>query len=83
MNNQSQPKKNTCEYFRQRLNESKQRLEASNRKRTYKQAFGYENDYECVQEPSLEYLGVVSDNGVRWVDAYTEQFMNLKATSST
>ena len=67
-----------CAYFRKRLDSH-----ANTKKRTYKEAFGYDNDYECVQEPSKEYNKIIFKNGnVLWKDAYTEQII-LKSTSST
>jgi hypothetical protein len=93
-------------YFRQRLDNSKKRLEEidntfSNnnnnnnnnnnslqvvkKKRTYKEAFGCDNDYECVQEPNKDFVSVIYTNGnILWKDSYTENyFSNLKTTSST
>jgi hypothetical protein len=83
-------------YFRQRLDDSKKRIEElenrkpviseqqviTKKKRSYYEAFGYENDYECVQEPSKEYTSVIYTNqNILWKDAYTENL--LETTSST
>lgn len=52
------------------------------KKRSYKEAFGYDNDYECVQEPNKEYSSVIYTNeNILWKDAYTENL--LETTSST
>ena len=54
-------------------------------KRSYKEAFGYNNDYEVVQEPSINYLHINKNinknennenNENNWIDAYTEQLFN-------
>jgi len=84
------------EYFRQRMDEGKRRLEElekqeillhklvnskhDNKKRKYREAMGYENDYNCVQEPNKEYLGKME--GTNWIDAYSEQLF-LKTTPTT
>jgi hypothetical protein len=88
------------EYFRQRLDESKKRIDElekqekclsdsiqnskiiiGKKKRTYKEAFGYDNDYICVQEPSKDYSVIYTNNNILWKDAYIENL--LKTTSST
>ncbi len=80
-------------YFRQRLDASKKRIEEidnsintslpqiTKKKRSYKEAFGYDNDYECVQEPSKEYSVIYTNENILWKDAYTENL--LETTSST
>jgi hypothetical protein len=80
------------QYFRERLDASKKRIEEldnscslpqiNKKKRKYKEAMGYENDYNCVQEPDKGYLGRIQ--GINWVDAYTENLFNkLESTSAT
>ena len=80
-------------YFRQRLDDSKKRIEEleikkpvvtgeiTKKKRSYYEAFGYENDYECVQEPNKDYLVIHTNQNILWKDAYTENL--LETTSST
>lgn len=84
------------EYFRQRMDEGRRRLEElekqenflynsinskrDNKKRKYREAMGYDNDYNCVQEPNEEYLG--KTQGKNWIDAYSEQLF-LKTTPTT
>ena len=40
-------------------------------KRNFKEAFGYDNDYEVVQNPNKENIKKI--NGCNWIDAYSEQ----------
>lgn len=66
------------EYYRQRLNEQKFRLEkiedsfkyptVTGKKRKYEDAMGYPNDYEVVQDPE----SVPTPKGNNWVDAYLQ-----------
>lgn len=66
------------EYYRRRLLEQKFLYSKVFQvsilgKRKYRDAFGYDNDYEVVQQASsanLEYI--YSDNNINWKDAYTE-----------
>ena len=74
------------EYFRQRLEEQKSRLQAFEnkskthipsitcKKRKYEEAMGYPNDYEVVQEPE----SIVTNKGSNWIDAYLENISNKK-----
>ncbi len=74
------------EYFRQRLEEQKLRLQAFEnkskthtpsiigKKRKYEEAMGYPNDYEVVQEPE----SIVTNKGSNWIDAYLENLSNTK-----
>jgi hypothetical protein len=74
------------EYFRQRLEEQKSRLQAfenkskthipsiTGKKRKYEEAMGYLNDYEVVQEPET----IVTNKGSNWIDAYLENLSNTK-----
>ena len=74
------------EYFRQRLEEQKLRLQAfenkskthtpsiTGKKRKYEEAMGYPNDYEVVQEPE----SIVTNKGSNWIDAYLENLSNTK-----
>jgi hypothetical protein len=43
-------------------------------KRKYRDAFGYDNDYEVVQQQSAENLQHI--NNSNWKDAYTENLFN-------
>jgi hypothetical protein len=45
-------------------------------KRKYRDAFGYDNDYEVVQQPSVTNLHSVYNSNVNWKDAYTENLFN-------
>ena len=38
------------------------------KKRKYKEAFGYDNDYEVVQNPTLH----TGNRGTNWADSYLE-----------
>ena len=93
------------EYFKQRLDDSKKRIEelekqekclynssdlnCDKKKRKYSEAMGYENDYECVQEPSNNYSNIYTNKDekskktIYWKDAYTEKLFGLKTTSSS
>lgn len=70
------------EYYRRRLLEQKFLYSKVFQvsilgKRKYRDAFGYENDYEVVQQPSIENLQpVYNNNNVNWKDAYTENLFN-------
>ena len=71
------------EYYRRRLLEQKFLYSKVFQvsilgKRKYRDAFGYENDYEVVQQPSIENLQPVynNNNNVNWKDAYTENLFN-------
>ncbi len=73
------------EYFRQRLDDQKIRLEALNnntkapienitgKKRKYEEAMGYPNDYLVVQEPESF---TTPYKGSNWIDAYSENLSN-------
>ncbi len=39
-------------------------------KRNFKEAFGYDNDYEVVQNPNKENIKKIV--GCNWIDAYSE-----------
>ena len=43
-------------------------------KRKYRDAFGYDNDYEVVQQPNIQNLQHI--NNTNWKDAYTENLFN-------
>jgi hypothetical protein len=64
-------------------------LNCDKKKRKYSEAMGYENDYECVQEPSNNYSNIYTNKDeklnkiIYWKDAYTEKLFDLKTTSST
>jgi hypothetical protein len=68
-------------YFRQRLNAQDERMKQINtykynnitgKKRKYKEALGYSNDYVIVQD-SQQYLTLATQNrGANWIDAYLE-----------
>lgn len=70
----------SVEYYRQRLNEQKFRLDQiedsikhptiTGKKRKYEDAMGYPNDYEVVQAP--ESVPRIQVKGNNWVDAYLE-----------
>ena len=73
------------EYYRRRLLEQKFLYSTVFQvsilgKRKYRDAFGYENDYEVVQQPSIENLQPVynnnNNNNVNWKDAYPENLFN-------
>ena len=68
----------SVEYYRQRLNAQKFRLDQmedslkypkiTGKKRKYEDAMGYPNDYTVVQDPE----SVIQPKGKNWVDAYLE-----------
>lgn len=78
------------EYYRQRLEEQRIRLEVlekkpktsipniTGKKRTYEEAMGYPNDYLVVQDP--ESIGSLEtpNKGSNWIDAYLENLANEK-----
>lgn len=39
-------------------------------KRNFKEAFGYDNDYEVVQNPNKE--NIKKMDGYNWIDSYSE-----------
>ena len=75
------------EYFRQRLEEQKMRIQdlecqskdkipnITGKKRKYEEAMGYQNDYEVVQDPKS--IGT-QNKGSNWIDAYLENLSNTK-----
>lgn len=42
------------------------------KKRKYKEAMGYQNDYEVVQEPKSYITNTIKSRDYNWVDAYLE-----------
>lgn len=72
------------EYYRQRLEEQKIRLNElesksniktiniTGKKRKYEEAMGYQNDYLVVQEPE----SIQKNKGCNWIDAYLENLYN-------
>lgn len=76
--------KSYTEYYRNRLNDQKLRLQLLEnktpivsinitcKKRKYEEAMGYINDYEVVQNPE----SIKTNNGSNWVDAYMENLTN-------
>ncbi len=71
----------TVYYKNKLINQNKKFKKASEGsilgKRTFKEAFGYDNDYEVVQEPNKENCKII--NGINWIDSYTENLYNKKS----
>jgi len=42
------------------------------KKRKYKEAMGYQNDYEVVQEPKSYITNKIKIRGKNWIDSYLE-----------
>lgn len=66
---------NNSDYYRNKLlaqyNRYKNIMQGSILgKRTFKEAFGYDNDYEVVQNPNKE--NIKKMDGCNWIDAYSE-----------
>lgn len=70
----------TLYYKNKLINQNKKFKKASEEsilgKRTFKEAFGYDNDYEVVQEPNISYCKKIEN--VNWIDSYTENLFNKK-----
>jgi len=48
-------------------------LSITGKKRNYKEAMGFQNDYEVVQEPELTNI---QNGNSQWIDAYSENLFN-------
>ena len=76
------------EYYRNRMAERniayellEYRINTSNtsitgKKRKYKEAMGYQNDYEVVQETEIFLTNKIINKGDNWIDSYLETQAN-------
>jgi len=77
------------EYYRNRMTErdlaikiieeeeiKKSKINITGKKRKYKEAMGYQNDYEVVQDPEKYITNNIKNRGNNWIDSYLENISN-------
>ena len=64
----------TYKLLEHRINTSKTSI--AGKKRKYKEAMGYQNDYEVVQETEIFLTNKIKNKGDNWIDSYLETQAN-------